>query len=168
MTAPIEPAAPAIVDVVDRWRRYMRGELPGGLDDLLDDEVILYSPVVFTPQTGKEIVALYLTAAALTFPGDAAPTSTGRAFHYTKQIIAGDTAVLEFETTMAGKHVNGVDIVRVNEHGRIVEFRVMVRPLQALNTVHQLMGAALQTLSDPGTTSATPALTAGGSATPAH
>jgi len=159
MTEPFEPAAPAIVDVVDRWHRFMRGDLPGGLDGLLDDDVVLYSPVVFTPQAGKGIVTLYLTAAALTFPGDEAPTSSGRAFHYTKQVIAGDTAVLEFETTMAGKHVNGVDIIRVNAHARIVEFRVMVRPLQALNTVHQLMGAALQALSDPGPTTATSALT---------
>ena len=146
MTARLEPPAPAILDVVDRWHRFMRGDLPGGLDALLDDDVTFYSPVVFTPQVGKEMVALYLTAAALTFPGDEAATTTGHAFHYTKQVIAGDTAVLEFETTMAGKHVNGVDIIRVNEHARIVEFHVMVRPLQALNTVHQLMGAALQTL----------------------
>jgi hypothetical protein len=149
VTAPLEPPAQATVDVVDRWHRFMRGELPDGLDALLDDDVIFYSPVVFTPQAGREMVTLYITAAALTFPGDEAATSTGHAFRYTKQVIAGDTAVLEFETTMAGKHVNGVDIIRVNEHARIVEFRVMVRPLQALNTVHQLMGAALQTLGSP-------------------
>jgi hypothetical protein len=51
--------------------------------------------------------------------------------------------MLEFETEMGGKYVNGVDIIRVDDSGRIVEFRVMVRPLQALNTVHQLMGAEL-------------------------
>jgi hypothetical protein len=142
----LETPAHAILDVVDRWHRFMRGELVDGLASLLDDDVILYSPVVFAPQAGKEVVTLYLTAAALTFPGDEAATSTGRSFHYTKQVIAGDTAVLEFETSMAGKHVNGVDIIRVNEHARIVEFRVMIRPLQALNTVHELMGAALQAL----------------------
>ena len=60
-----------------------------------------------------------------------------------KHVISGDTAVLEFETEMGGKYVNGVDIIRVNEDARIVEFRVMVRPLQALNTVHALMGAEL-------------------------
>ena len=49
----------------------------------------------------------------------------------------------EFETEMGGKYVNGVDIIRVDDSGRIVEFRVMVRPLQALNTVHELMGAEL-------------------------
>ena len=161
MTAPLEPPAQTIVDVVDRWHRFMRGELPDGLDALLDDDVIFYSPVVFTPQAGREIVTLYLTAAALTFPGDQAATSAGRAFRYTKQVIAGDTAVLEFETTMAGKHVNGVDIIRVNERARIVEFRVMVRPLQALNTVHQLMGAALQAVSDPGATTATSVIATG-------
>ena len=57
--------------------------------------------------------------------------------------MSGDTAVLEFETEMSGKYVNGVDIIRVNSAGKIVEFRVMVRPLQALHAVHELMGAEL-------------------------
>jgi hypothetical protein len=65
-----------------------------------------------------------------------------------KHVVAGDTAVLEFETEMGGKYVNGVDIIRLDDSGKIVEFRVMVRPLQALNAVHALMGAELATL-DP-------------------
>jgi hypothetical protein len=63
-------------------------------------------------------------------------------------VVSGDTAVLEFETSMDGKYVNGVDIIRINEAGRIVEFRVMVRPLQAVNTVHRMMGAQLEALRD--------------------
>ena len=65
-----------------------------------------------------------------------------------KHVVSGDTAVLEFETEMGGKYVNGVDIIRLDDTGKIVEFRVMVRPLQALNAVHALMGAQLATL-DP-------------------
>ena len=65
-----------------------------------------------------------------------------------KHVVSGDTAVLEFETEMGGKYVNGVDIIRLDDRGKIVEFRVMVRPLQALNAVHALMGAQLATL-DP-------------------
>ena len=59
-------------------------------------------------------------------------------------MLAGDTAVLEFETTVEGKYVNGVDIIRINDAGKIVEFRVMLRPLQAVNLVHAQMKAMLE------------------------
>jgi hypothetical protein len=134
-----------IHDVIARWHHHMRGE-PGVLDEILDDDVVFYSPVVFTPQRGKAITATYLTAAVATFVGDPADASGSTSFQYTKQVVAGDTAVLEFETTMDGKYVNGVDIIRVNDVGRIIEFRVMIRPLQAVNAVHRLMGAELDDL----------------------
>ena len=141
--------------VIERWHQHLRGDLPGGLDELLADDVVFYSPVVFTPQRGKEITKLYLTMAAKTFSGSpsegtddaAAEESAGSrepVFRYTKQVLAGDTAVLEFETTMDGKYVNGVDIIRADEAGKIVEFRVMIRPLQAVQAVHRLMMAALE------------------------
>ena len=63
-----------------------------------------------------------------------------------KQVLAGDVAVLEFETSLDGKHVNGVDIIRCDSAGRIVEFRVMIRPLQAINAVHEAMRAMLASL----------------------
>jgi ketosteroid isomerase-like protein len=131
-----------IEDVVHRWHQHLRGELPGGLDALLADDVVFYSPVVYTPQRGKDITTLYLSAAAATFPasGD---------FRYVKQVCAGDTAVLEFETTMDGKYVNGVDIIRCDDVGRIVEFRVMIRPLQAVNAVHAQMKQMLESLGSP-------------------
>ena len=131
-----------IEDVVARWHRHLAGDLPGGLDDLLADEVVFYSPVVFTPQQGKAVTTLYLEAAKQALPGGAGEN----AFRYTKQVLAGDTAVLEFETTVAGKYVNGVDIIRCDDAGRIVEFRVMIRPLQAVNAVHQQMQEMLATL----------------------
>jgi hypothetical protein len=149
-----------IETVVDRWHSFLRGQLPGGLEELLDDDVVFYSPIVFTPQRGKAITALYLQAAARTFPGDPAPspaasTTDGsvadpepvtehRSFRYTKSVLAGDTAVLEFETTIEGKYVNGVDIIRGNDEGRIIEFRVMIRPLQAVELVHRQMAAMLE------------------------
>lgn len=137
-----------INDVIERWHRHMRGELPGGLDELLDDDVILYSPIVYTPQVGKAITTLYLNAAGQTLPGDKNATSSdpSKRFRYIKQVISGDTAVLEFETTVEGKYVNGVDIIRCNEQGKIVEFRVMIRPLQAINLVHRQMGEMLETM----------------------
>src|SRR4051812_22913012 len=101
-----------------KWHANMRGELPGGLDELLDDDVVFYSPIVYTPQEGKAVTMLYLQAAGQTLPGEKPPSSSsgdkdGR-FRYTKEVLAGDTAVLEFETTVEGKYVNGVDIIRCN------------------------------------------------------
>ena len=131
------------------------GRAPGGLDELLDDDVVFYSPIVYTPQEGKAITKLYLQAAGQTLPG--APSSLrvrrgGGGFRYTKRVIAGDTAVLEFETSVEGKYVNGVDIIRCNDAGRIVEIRVMIRPLQAINLVHRQMGAMLESMKAGGLT----------------
>ena len=83
-----------------------------------------------------------------TLPGDKNDSSSdpSKRFRYTKQVLSGDTAVLEFETTVEGKYVNGVDIIRCNEAGKIVEFRVMIRPLQAINLVHRQMGEMLEKL----------------------
>src|SRR3954469_17131381 len=132
-----------IETVVERWHQHLRGELPGGLDELLADDVVFYSPIVYTPQHGKDITTLYLQAAKATLgAGD---------FRYTKQVLARDTAVLEFETTLDGKYVNGVDIIRCDDSGAIVEFRVMIRPLQAVNSVHQQMKVMLESMqADPG------------------
>ena len=149
-----------IEHVVEQWHRYLKGELPGGLDELLDEDVVFYSPIVFTPQRGKAVTTLYLQAAAVALPGDNASTPIGGttdssgdgagAFRYTKKVVDGDTAVLEFETTIEGKYVNGVDIIRCNEEGRIVEFRVMIRPLQAVNLVHRQMAARLEQMKATG------------------
>ena len=136
-----------IEEVVAQWHAYLRCELAGGLNELLDDEVVFYSPIVFTPQRGKAITSLYLAAAAQTFPGDAAKSEgsgSSGGFHYTKTVVGDYTAIMEFETTMEGKYVNGVDIIRCNEAGRIIEFRVMIRPLQAVHLVHQQMAAMLE------------------------
>jgi len=125
----------------------MRGELKNGLDLLLDDNCVFLSPIVFTPQVGKEITKMYLMAAGQTLPGDNTNSSGTKddstKFRYTKEVLDGYTAVLEFETTIEGKYANGVDIITCNDQGKIIEFRVMMRPLQAINAVHRQMGEAL-------------------------
>jgi hypothetical protein len=144
-----------IEQVIEKWHDYLQSREPDRLDELLDDDVVFYSPIVFTPQRGKAVTALYLSAAAQTFPGDrpAGPGGSGPegsearvpgSFRYTKTVMAGDTAVLEFETTIQSKYVNGVDIIRCNPEGRIIEFRVMIRPLQAVELVHRQMAAMLE------------------------
>jgi hypothetical protein len=143
-----------IQDVIHQWHAYMKGELPNGLDILLDDDVVFFSPIVFTPQAGKEITKMYLLAAGQTLPGEksaSAPTDTpSQKFRYTKQVLDGHTAVLEFETTIEGKYANGVDIITCNDAGKIIEFRVMMRPLQAINAVHRQMGQALEKMKPKG------------------
>jgi len=142
-----------IEDVVRAWHQLVRGEVQGDRDafltNLLAEEVIFYSPVVFTPQRGRDITKLYLHAAAATFDpasgGSAGGDSSG-GFRYTKELLVGNRAALEFETTMGGKYVNGIDIIECNESGRITEFRVMIRPLQAVQAVHAAMGAMLKQL----------------------
>ncbi|HRW36690.1 MAG: nuclear transport factor 2 family protein [Acidimicrobiales bacterium] len=148
--------ADPIEGTVARWHDHLRGKLPGGLDELLHDDVVFYSPIVYTPQEGKAITRLYLEAAGQTLPGEPREDGAGEGgdragrFRYTKQVLSGDTAVLEFETTVEGTYVNGVDIIRCDEEGRIVEFRVMIRPLQAVNRVHQQMAAMLEAMKGAG------------------
>ena len=150
----IETAVEAWLDIV---HGRVEGEIGESLDTLLSEDVVFYSPVVFTPQKGREITKLYLAAAGASLGGDAedvpqtgegAPESGG--FRYTKQILCGNQAMLEFETRVGGKYVNGVDIIECNEHGKIIEFRVMIRPLQAINTVHAQMGAMLKRMQEQG------------------
>ena len=127
-----------IEQVIEKWHGFVTGATTQGLEELLADDVDFFSPIVFTPQRGKEVTALYLMAASRTLGQGG--------FRYTKQLLSGDTAMLEFETTLDGTYVNGIDIIRVDESGLIVEFRVMVRPLKAVNAVHAAMGAMLASM----------------------
>ena len=134
--------------VIERWHEYLRGDLPGGLDDLLDDNVVFYSPIVHTPQGARRSPSSTskLQPRPCRRPNSPTAATADQRFRYTKQVLAGDTAVLEFETSVRGKYVNGVDIIRCNAAGRIVEFRVMVRPLQAVHIVHEQMKTMIETL----------------------
>ena len=118
------------------WHRLVEERDTRGLNDLLDDDAVFLSPVVHTPQRGKRITAAYLSAAFQVFFN---PT-----FRYVREIIGASDAMLEFETELDGVVVNGVDIIKWNEAGRIVEFKVMLRPLKAVNLIHQRMAAMLQ------------------------
>ena len=140
-----------IYAVIERWHAHTRGELANGLDELLHDDVVFYSPIVFTPQRGKAITMLYLQAAGQTLPGEKTSTMSQagsddvpKGFRYTKEILDGHHAVLELETTVEGKYVNGIDMITCDDNGKITEFRVMIRPLQAINLVHKQMGEMLE------------------------
>jgi len=119
-----------------RWHAYMEhGSDPALLADLLADDAVFHSPVVHTPQAGKAIVMAYLVAAAHVLGNDT--------FHYVRELVDGDDMMLEFVTEIDGIAINGVDIIRFNEDGKISDFKVMVRPLKAINKVWEMMGNQL-------------------------
>ncbi|ASJ92418.1 nuclear transport factor 2 family protein [Porphyrobacter sp. CACIAM 03H1] len=111
------------------------GSDPAVLADLLADDAVFHSPVVHTPQAGKPVVMAYLVAASHVLGNDA--------FRYVRELVDGDEMMLEFVTELDGISINGVDIIRFNENGTISDFKVMVRPLKAINKVWEMMGAQL-------------------------
>jgi hypothetical protein len=119
-----------------RWHAYMEsGGDPALLSALIAEDCVFHSPVVHTPQVGKPVVMAYLLAAAKVLGNDA--------FHYVRELVDGDEVMLEFATELDGISVNGVDIMRFDADGQISDFKVMVRPLKAINAVWQMMGAQL-------------------------
>jgi len=122
--------------VLETWHRMVRTQDPSGLPALLADDAVFHSPVVHAPQRGRQLTAAYLGAAFRVFFN---PT-----FCYVREIAGPSDAMLEFETEIDGIIVNGVDLIRWNDAGQIVDFKVMIRPLKAINLIHQRMAAMLQ------------------------
>jgi hypothetical protein len=120
---------------IESWHRLMKARDSQGLDTLLSDDVVFQSPVVHTPQVGKAITKLYLTAAMEVIGNEA--------FRYTGEWFGPTSAILEFETVIDGIKINGIDMIGWNEAGQINSFKVMVRPLKAINMLHATMGARL-------------------------
>jgi hypothetical protein len=118
------------------WHDLVQTRNTKGLKDLLADDVVFYSPVVHTPQAGKAVTAQYLSAAFNVFFNET--------FRYVREVTGPGDAVLEFKVDIDGIAVNGVDMIKWNDEGKIVEFKVMLRPLKAINLIHQKMGALLQ------------------------
>ena len=141
---------------VEAWHRVLRRMSPEALDDVLADDVVFHSPVVHTPQRGRALAKLYLLAAYDVLPGDGAgasarPTSGGTnegSFRYVREIVGERDAMLEFVTEVEGITINGIDLIRWNDEGRIVDFKVMVRPLKAIQKVHARMAERLARMSD--------------------
>ena len=139
------------MSAVEKWYEVMKSNDMNKLDELLAEDVVFYSPVVYTPQKGKDITKMYLMAAGGVFGeetkdevSDSKKSQSN--FKYIKEIIGEKSALLEFETEMDGVYVNGVDVISWNEEGKITEFKVIVRPLQAVNMLHQKMQAMLESM----------------------
>ena len=122
------------------WHTFIETRNPKILDDLLANDVIFYSPIVWAPQEGKQITKLYLMAALEVFGGE------NSNFTYVRQLIDKNQSFLEFTTMIDGITVNGVDMIEVNNENKIISFKVMIRPLKAIHKVHEKMGEMLEKL----------------------
>jgi len=121
---------------IEKWHELVRTQNIKGLSSLLADNVVFYSPVVHTPQTGKEMTLKYLSAAFHVFFNET--------FRYVRELTGPHDAALEFEVEIDGISVNGIDLIKWDNEGRIIEFKVLVRPLKAINLIHEKMAALLQ------------------------
>ncbi len=133
-----------IENVMEKWFAVVGGN--GDIRELLHKDCVFWSPVLFHPQVGADLTAMYLSAAGMVFPGDdEKEKSEGQSgsFKYTKKVFDGNHAVLEFETMIDGISVNGVDIISCDDDGKIVEFKVMLRPQKAVEKAREQMMAAL-------------------------
>lgn len=123
-------------NVIKSWHEFLQTRDPAKLAALLHENVVFHSPVVHKPQPGKTLTMGYLLAAAQVLGNDS--------FHYLREIVAERNAALEFSCVIDGVEINGVDLIEWNEAGQIIDFKVMVRPLKAINTLHALMAAMLE------------------------
>jgi ketosteroid isomerase-like protein len=125
-----------IENTIEAWHKLVEAKDAAGLEKILAENVVFHSPVVHTPQEGKQITKLYLAAALYVFNNDS--------FKYLREVISGNNAFLEFSTVIEGITVNGVDMISWGADGRITDFKVMIRPLKAVNLIHRMMGEMLQ------------------------
>jgi SnoaL-like protein len=118
-----------------KWRAYVKSHDRAALWELLHPDAVFESPVVHTPQRGREITFKYLSSAEKVLGGPG--------FAYRGEWHSENGAVLEFENEIEGIRINGVDIISFDSDERITHFKVMVRPLKAINLLHRLMGEEL-------------------------
>lgn len=127
---------------IEIWHEAVRRGNVEALDTLLAADVVFHSPVVHTPQRGQAITRLYLAAAFSVL--------NNASFRYVREIVGEQDAMLEFTTEVDGVHINGVDIIHWNAESKLDDFKVMVRPLKAINHLHARMREMLERLGAPG------------------
>jgi SnoaL-like domain len=123
------------IRTLETWRQLVARKEVAGLESLLAENAVFHSPLVDTPQIGKAVTQQYLAAAFGVFFKES--------FRYVREVVGEQDAILEFLVEIDGVSVNGVDMIRWNDEGYIVDFKVMLRPLKALRVMHQRMAALL-------------------------
>ncbi len=125
-----------IKETIATWHQLITAGNAAGLDDLIAENAVFHSPIVHSPQVGKAITTMYLSAAFMVFYNET--------FKYVRELVTENDAVLEFQVEIDGILVNGVDMIRCDDSGKIIDFKVMVRPLKAVNLIHQKMMLMLE------------------------
>ena len=120
-----------IEQTIKQWHQILDAKDFSQLKSLLADDVVFHSPVLHTPQKGKALTTMYLSAAFYVL--------ADKNFTYKRQILQENQAVLEFETIVDDIVINGVDMIECNENGKITDFKVLVRPLKGLQILQQKM-----------------------------
>ena len=125
-------------NTIATWHQLVATRDVSGLGLLLADDAVFHSPILHAPQIGKALTKRYLTAAFSVFFNES--------FHYIREVVGERDAVLEFVVEIDGITVNGVDMIQWNDDGKVVDFKVMLRPLKGINVIHQKMAAMLQNM----------------------
>ena len=115
------------------WHEFIIAPNAAMLDELLADDVKFHSPFVWKPKEGKMMTTAILLTVTEIFVD----------FRYVREIIDGESWALEFEAKVGEFSLRGVDLIELNSEGKIVDFEVMIRPANALQTLGAEMGRKL-------------------------
>ncbi|MCS6766615.1 MAG: nuclear transport factor 2 family protein [Candidatus Protistobacter heckmanni] len=127
MSQPPKNTHPAVARSLDLWHAMIaKGDL-AGLKTIVHPEAVFRSPMAFTPYPSAQAVILVLSTVVNVFEN----------FTYHRQLAGDDglDVVLEFSANIGGKKLKGIDFIRFDEQGKIVEFEVMVRPMSGLQAL---------------------------------
>ena len=121
--------------IIEDWHRVALSGDCTALNGMIHEDAVFESPVVHTPQRGKAITIKYLTAAVATLNN---PSS-----EFVGEWSGDKSVIVEFKSEIEGIAINGIDMIRFDETGLITHFKVMIRPLKAVNLIHRKMGEML-------------------------
>jgi hypothetical protein len=129
--AGIHALAPLQQRTLQSWHRFVTSGDHDLLASLLSEHMVFRSPFVQSPIPGRPAAMLVLTTVVQIFEN----------FRYHRTFIAGShDAALEFSANIGKWQLKGVDLIKFNEAGEIIEFEVMVRPIKALQALGEEMG----------------------------
>jgi len=126
---------PNAAESLNRWHEMIRTGNLEALPELLDSKAVFRSPMAHTPYPGAPVVSMILNTVFNVLED----------FKYHRELATADglNVVLEFSARVGSKELKGIDMIRFDEQGKIVEFEVMVRPLSGLQALGEEMGRRL-------------------------
>jgi len=113
------------------WHAFVASGNPDLLRSLLAEHIVFRSPFVQSPIPGRIATLLVLTTVVQIFEN----------FHYHREFVAGShDAALEFSANIGKWQLKGIDLIKFNAAGEMIEFEVMIRPIKALQALGDEMG----------------------------